>query len=67
MAITNITDAIEALKEVAAGLPAAVTVDNTLSVEGAAADAKIVGDKLTEFNDYMISIVAGIEYRNMMA
>lgn len=67
MAITNITDAIEALKEVVAGLPAAVTVDNTLSVEGAAADAKIVGDKLTEFNDYMISIVAGIEYRNMMA
>ena len=46
MAITNITEALDALQTLAEGLPAAVTVDDTLSVEGAAADAKAVGEAL---------------------
>lgn len=46
MAITNITEALDALKTLAEGLPAAVTVDDTLSVEGAAADAKAVGEAI---------------------
>lgn len=51
MAITNITEALDALKTLAEGLPAAVTVDDTLSVEGAAADAKAVGDQFAAAAD----------------
>ena len=51
MAITNVTEALEALKDLAEGLPAAITVDDTLSVEGAAADAKAVGDALAALGE----------------
>lgn len=53
MAITNITEALEALKDLAEGLPAAVTVDDTLSVEGAAADAKAVGDEFGAISTFL--------------
>ena len=38
--------ALEELKTKAASLPAAITIDATLTQEGQAADAKAVGDKL---------------------
>lgn len=44
--IQNITEAIEALKNVAAGLPVAISVDTTLTQSGQAADAKATGDAL---------------------
>lgn len=47
MAITNVTEALEALRDLADGLPTAVEIDNTLSVEGAAADSAVVGEALT--------------------
>ena len=51
MAITNITEALEALRDLAEGLPTAIKVDNTLSVEGAAADAKAVGEALAALEE----------------
>lgn len=51
MAITNITEALDALKDLAEALPAAVTVDDTLSVEGAAADAKATGEAISDLNN----------------
>lgn len=49
--IQNITQAIEALKNLAANLPPAVTIDATLTQSGMAADAKIVGDLLNTLAD----------------
>ena len=57
MAITNITEALDALKTLAEGLPAAVTVDDTLSVEGAAADAKAVGEAIAVLEELVGSSV----------
>lgn len=46
MAITNITEVLNALKDLTEALPTAVTVDDTLTKAGQVADAKAVGDAL---------------------
>lgn len=43
----------------AADIPAQTDIDNTLSVEGSAADAKAVGDKLTEVSEAIANIPSG--------
>lgn len=57
--IQNITQAIEALKDLVAGLPAAITIDTTLTKSGQAADAKAVGDKFVNHTQSASTITTG--------
>ena len=65
--IQNITEAIEALKDLATGLPTAVTTDATLTQEGQAADAKATGDKLASHTQTASTITAGTFAGQVMA
>lgn len=51
--------ALEELKTKAASLPAAITIDSTLTKSGQAADAKAVGDKLANHTQAASTITAG--------
>ena len=49
--ITEVDENGRPVKWEAADIPAQTDIDNTLSIEGSAADAKAVGDKLTEVSE----------------
>ena len=51
--------ALEELKTKVASLPAAITIDSTLTQEGQAADAKATGDKLANHTQAASTITAG--------
>lgn len=57
--LKNNNAALEALIEQANALPIAITVDATLTQEGAAADAKATGDKLANHTQAASSITEG--------
>lgn len=57
--------ALEKLKTKAAALPAAITIDSTLTQSGQAADAKAVGDKLANHTQ-AASTINGGRFADMM-
>ena len=52
--ITEVDEDGRPVKWEAADIPAQTAVDSTLSIEGSAADAKAVGDKLTEVSEAIV-------------
>lgn len=51
--------ALEELKTMVSSLPAAITIDSTLTQEGQAADAKAVGNKIANHTQAASTITAG--------
>ena len=64
--INNVTEALNALKDLAEGLPEAVKVDDMLIVEGAAADAKAVGEAIDGITLAKLGVTAAVGELNKM-